>query len=262
VNPAQDFYFYFGVDDFFIFSGDEPDLFITIDYYDVGTAALTLQYDAASAIYKDGGSVSRTNTNTWKQHTFHVTDAFFGNRQNNGADFRILGSSSTITLDVITVATEQPLPPIIEEVAPDPEIAHVGVAYTKQLMLVQGSPPPTWSVIQAPPGTQVSIIGHVSGWTPAGADVGDHVFEIEASNDHGTDTETWTVRVKSPKDIDGDGDVDVTDYGYVQECYSGNGFPYTPACAPYDYDSDGDVDHLDGDLFEACMSGAGVTPDC
>jgi len=30
-----------------------------------------------------------TNTNTWKTHAFHVTDAYFGNRQNAGADFRI-----------------------------------------------------------------------------------------------------------------------------------------------------------------------------
>jgi hypothetical protein len=42
---------------------------VTIDYYDSGTATLTLQYDAASNTYKSGGTVTLTNTNTQRVYT-------------------------------------------------------------------------------------------------------------------------------------------------------------------------------------------------
>jgi hypothetical protein len=85
----EDIYFYFKLDDKFAYKGNHPDLDITVQYYDTKYSRLTLQYDSINGEYKEGQSVALGNSNTWKTKTYHVTDGYFGNRQNNGADFRI-----------------------------------------------------------------------------------------------------------------------------------------------------------------------------
>ena len=97
VNPSVDLYFYFNVSDAFAFASSRPDLYVVMDYFDAGTGSLALHYDSDTgdtlpAFYKDGGSVALRGSNKWKQKTFHLADAYFGNRQNAGADFRIAKS--------------------------------------------------------------------------------------------------------------------------------------------------------------------------
>ena len=83
-------YVYFNVVGSYAFEGDRPEVEIRIDYYDAGNAILRLQYDSFSAPYTTHPDVVQlTNTNTWKQKTWTVPDAFFRNRQNGGSDFRI-----------------------------------------------------------------------------------------------------------------------------------------------------------------------------
>jgi hypothetical protein len=109
VNNTQDFYFYFAAFDAYAFQGNRPNLWISLDYFDTGTGSLLLQYDATSSPYKNGPSVALTNTNTWKSVAWNVTDAYFGNRQNNGADFRIFrGVNQTFYLDTVQVSLAQP----------------------------------------------------------------------------------------------------------------------------------------------------------
>jgi hypothetical protein len=100
-----DYYMYFNVDDDFAFEGNRPVVAIDVDYYDLGTGTLTLQYDSlGDGFYKSAGSVSLSNKDTWKQFTFYIEDAYFGNRQNNGADFRLsAGVGTTFYLDLIRV---------------------------------------------------------------------------------------------------------------------------------------------------------------
>jgi hypothetical protein len=110
-----DYYMYFNVDDAFAFEGDRPIVAVSIDYYDLGTGTLTLQYDSIcddfDGFYKSAGSVTLGNKDTWKQHTFYLDDAYFGNRQNNGADFRIFGGvGTTFYLDMIQVSAAQIVP--------------------------------------------------------------------------------------------------------------------------------------------------------
>jgi len=110
-----DYYMYFNVDDAFAFEGDRPVLAISIDYYDLGTGTLTLQYDSIGDdfdnFYQSAGSVTLGNMDTWKQHTFYLDDAYFGNRQNNGADFRIFGGvGATFYLDLVQVSASQIVP--------------------------------------------------------------------------------------------------------------------------------------------------------
>ncbi|MDO8588392.1 MAG: PKD domain-containing protein [Armatimonadota bacterium] len=109
-SPA-DLYFYFGVSDSFAYQGSSPDLFVTFDYYDTGSGSLELQYDATDSPDKSGGSVALTAGNTWKRASFHVTDAYFGNRQNAGADFRISGANG-FYLDTVRVSRHDPGTPI------------------------------------------------------------------------------------------------------------------------------------------------------
>jgi len=265
-DPNQDNYIYFDVDSHFAFEGNNPNPYIKIDYYDTSTSTLTLQYDAVDGnLYKNGGAVVLTDTDTWKQHTFHVTDAYFGNRQSNGTDFRIYGggSGNTFYLDLVRVSDVPLVPPIIEEVTPDPDIAQTDIEYTKQLNLVQGFPTPSWSVVQGTTGTEVDNSGFVSGWTPGAGNLGLQVtFEIEASNSEGSDTESWSVIVFSKADFDLDGDVDLEDFGDFQACLSGDSRPYEPGCENTDLDTDDDVDLADFGVFQSCMNGSNNLPDC
>jgi hypothetical protein len=116
-NTAEDFYMYFNVADWFAYQANQPDLYVAVDYFDGPAGSLTLQYDSNTgdtlgAFYKNGGSIALGGTNTWKQHTFHVTDAYFGNRQNYGSDFRIgAGVGNTFYLDKVLVSLTEPTSP-------------------------------------------------------------------------------------------------------------------------------------------------------
>src|SRR5205085_5691076 len=139
-DPSNDFYFYFNVNDAWAYQGSKPNVYIRMDYYDAGTPTLSLQYDSIgpdfSYYYKNVAGPTIGNTNIWKHYTWHVTDANFGNRQNAGADFRIAGAvGATFYLDIVRVSTDQPLPPIIAAVSPNPDPIFNGTPYVKQLTL-------------------------------------------------------------------------------------------------------------------------------
>lgn len=64
---------------------------------------------------------------------------------------------------------------------------------------------------------------------------------------------------RTPGDFDGDGDVDQSDFGHLQECYSGPGVETTdPLCLNARLDGDADVDLDDFDILQACLSGEGL----
>jgi hypothetical protein len=263
VNDPQDQYFFFAVDDSFAYRGNLPDVYIVIEYLDVGTSSLRLDYDAigstSGAWYKNGGSVTLSNSGTWKAHVFHVVDAWFGNRQNVGADFRIASPQNTFYLDTVQVFTQQPIAPQLAEVS-DPVIWRAGTAYTQQMELLAGYPAPAWLVVQAPAGVDVSDTGLLTGWTPAPGDWGSHLFEVQAANVLGSARESWVVKVVSRADFDADEDVDQGDFGLFQECLSGAGQSPTAVCVSRDLDGDGDVDQADASLFMGCLQGAAVQP--
>jgi len=104
-----------------------------------------------------------------------------------------------------TCQLEQPPveePPIIAAVTPDPDAAEAGIEYTRQLVLVQGSPPVLWQKVQGPTALTVDQNGLVSGWTPQPVDVGQSIaIEIQATNAFGSDTEVWQVEV-TPEMVD------------------------------------------------------------
>ena len=53
---------------------------ITIEYFDEGDGTFCIVYDARAERKKPSEKVLLNGTNTWKTHTFHLYDAYFGNR--------------------------------------------------------------------------------------------------------------------------------------------------------------------------------------
>jgi len=91
--------------------------------------------------------------------------------------------------------------PQIAEVLPDPDTVPSNTEYTKQLMLVSGTPPVTWSLLQGPTGVTVDQSGYVGGWTPGDSDVGSSfTVEVQAGNVAGNDQESWNVTVVDATD--------------------------------------------------------------
>ena len=89
-------YMCFVVDKAFAFEGSVPDLYVTVEYFDEGTDQFRLEYDAVGEADTDivraaegGAAFAKYDSKKWLQHTFHLTDVFFGKRQPGGADFRI-----------------------------------------------------------------------------------------------------------------------------------------------------------------------------
>lgn len=64
---------------------------VEVEYYDLGTTRLNLQYNATTEAYKNVG-VNAGNTGGLVSHTFVLNDAAFTGAQNYGADFRLSGA--------------------------------------------------------------------------------------------------------------------------------------------------------------------------
>ena len=60
-NPAT-VYFYMNVDDSYLFDNTDNDVKIAVEYYDEGSGSMILQYDAASAPFKDAPVFHYTDT--------------------------------------------------------------------------------------------------------------------------------------------------------------------------------------------------------
>ncbi len=90
VDPATDGFMYFAIDDDVAYQGSLPAVTISFDYFDEGTGAFGLTYDGPASEWTDAaGTVPLSDTKTWKRGSFTLTDAYFGNRQHDGSDFRI-----------------------------------------------------------------------------------------------------------------------------------------------------------------------------
>ncbi|MHC4671963.1 MAG: immunoglobulin domain-containing protein [Planctomycetota bacterium] len=271
VEPATDNYFYFGIDQ--LYEGTEPEAYITIEYYDTGTGSLVLQYDSSDPapfpddIYKNGGSVALTGSNTWKPHTYHVTDAYFGDRQNGGADFRIAQSvAGAMYLDVVTVVDG--LPPTITQ---HPQSLTLHQNNTAQFTVTATSDNPMQYQWQR---NQVDLAdgGTISGAQTNTLQIGQVKFSDQAdyrcvvSNSAGDATsDSASLSLTVLGDFDIDTDVDHEDFGHLQQCMSDIGNPQTdPNCLDALLDADEFVNLSDFNIFQNCMSGANIpaNPTC
>jgi len=116
-NETPDVYMQFSVDDALLFEGAPTQrIQLHVEYYDIGTDSFKIQYDAVDV---DAGSgdgrfnstrtITKTNSGELRVATFHINDAYFGNRD-NGADFRIDGGKDgpeTIQAVAITILPKE-----------------------------------------------------------------------------------------------------------------------------------------------------------
>ncbi|GAB4560159.1 MAG: hypothetical protein Kow0047_06620 [Anaerolineae bacterium] len=86
-DPAS-YYIYLDVHDAFAHAAP-TEVWVTVEYFDGGNDQWWLEYDATTNPYRATSPVQLHNTGQWKRHTFHLTDAYFGGRQNGGADLRL-----------------------------------------------------------------------------------------------------------------------------------------------------------------------------
>ncbi|MBW2591190.1 MAG: hypothetical protein JRD71_10830, partial [Deltaproteobacteria bacterium] len=94
-NNVEDSYMQFYVDDEFLYAGS-PTTFVQIEveYFDQGTDAFNIQYDAipggsnGDGKFKETGLIFKTDTGKFITKVFRLKDVNFANRD-NGADFRI-----------------------------------------------------------------------------------------------------------------------------------------------------------------------------
>lgn len=72
-------------------------------------------YDATSNTDKVAGTITKTNSGTWKKATFTVTDAYFGKRMSGGSDIALYANGNGDTtfhmLEVVINGKSQPPPP-------------------------------------------------------------------------------------------------------------------------------------------------------
>jgi hypothetical protein len=83
-------YLYCDIDDDEIFEGDFFEYFISVEYFDADPATqFRLQYDGETEPYQSLAWAQGRGWGGMKTYTWEVKDGYMGNRQNDGADFRI-----------------------------------------------------------------------------------------------------------------------------------------------------------------------------
>ena len=81
-------YMWFKIDDGFLFGGSNT-VTIKVTYFDNGTDTWKIDYDGVGGTMKSTANVIKTNSRTWKTHTFVIADARMGNGLLGSSDFRI-----------------------------------------------------------------------------------------------------------------------------------------------------------------------------
>jgi hypothetical protein len=118
---ASSQYLYLAVDDTYIYNGNHPYVFVSVEYYDPSpTDAIPfdpnkrfrLQYAAPSANYKSTSYVYQKGWGCFRTYTFEISDALFNNIENGASDMRLNMSSAGIFINRVTVAIlpKKPLP--------------------------------------------------------------------------------------------------------------------------------------------------------
>lgn len=100
-SAPGDLNMYFQVDPRIAHDGDFTAT-VTVEYYDTGTNNWQVQYaESGGSAYTGAGSVTNTDSDTWKTATFSLPDAAVSEAMNNQADFRIW-SADPVTVHAAT----------------------------------------------------------------------------------------------------------------------------------------------------------------
>ncbi|NPA90563.1 MAG: DNRLRE domain-containing protein [Chloroflexi bacterium] len=82
-------YFYFDVDDRFLYDGNARDVRVRVTYLDWGHDTWALEYDGVDGPFTLAGVVQKTHSGEWRTEEFFLPDARFANRQPGHTDFRL-----------------------------------------------------------------------------------------------------------------------------------------------------------------------------
>lgn len=85
-------YIYLSVRDDFVYAR-ATEAWVTVEYLDSGSAEWRVEYDGSPGPYTATESVKPQNSGLWKTRTFHLPNAFFGGRENFGADLRLVSKA-------------------------------------------------------------------------------------------------------------------------------------------------------------------------
>jgi hypothetical protein len=112
-NDGGKAYHYIGVDDAYIFQGNHPWVFVSVEYYDPSptdvpafnpTRGFRLQYNAPGVNNKSTQYVYQKGWGCFRTYTFEISDAYFGNLSNAASDMRINVNGQGIYINRVTVA--------------------------------------------------------------------------------------------------------------------------------------------------------------
>ncbi len=106
-------YLYCDVDDSMVYGGNHPNMFIAVEYYDENPQwSMRIQYDSETARYQNTATISGKGWNSFRTHTYEVSNANFANRENGQSDFRLALSDAGMKINRITVGLleVEPLP--------------------------------------------------------------------------------------------------------------------------------------------------------
>ncbi len=282
VNTSSDRYFYFAVDDGFAYAGSRHELAVTVDYYNPSgsTGSLRLDYDSdGGGSYKSAGTVTLGTNNTWRRKIWHLTDAYFGNRQNAGADFRIYKTTTgSFYIDRVLVSSTVLRPPVIQlnKTALAPQTIAMGTQAADDgfTLINMGSGPLNYTITADAPWVSVSPpTGRSTGETDtltviydtAGVPRGHHTATISVTDPTASNSpQTIAVDLEAIAfgDFDSDGDVDQEDFGRFQVCLTGPGVHRDEGCLAADANQDTAIDDQDIAAFLICLGGPDQPPGC
>ena len=97
---------YFNINDGFFYQlAAGKFVIVNVEYYDDGPVTIKLVYDAQGAHSgkEHAQTITTTGSNKWKSQSFIIDDAYFGNGLANGADFKLVASSGTMTINAVSV---------------------------------------------------------------------------------------------------------------------------------------------------------------
>ena len=95
-NTPASYHIYLDVNNAFM-SASAGEVWVTVEYYDGDGDDWFLQYDSVNIPYAVTEHVQLGNSGQWQRHTFHLPDAYFGGRQNGGADLRLVDGYDGVT---------------------------------------------------------------------------------------------------------------------------------------------------------------------
>ncbi len=94
---ADDHYFYFAIEDSYLFNEVGLTCRLEVSYFDEA-GFIEPQFDSASAAYTSARRIALRHSGEWKTDTWTLTNCRFANRQNAGADFRLFVGTNRVRI--------------------------------------------------------------------------------------------------------------------------------------------------------------------